>query len=122
MSNPSALSSKLRKQRSRKKCPDKQITAQDLWPSIRLHGIRILTRLHGIKLQGIMLFIKPHDIKTLGIMPQGTRLLSINGLNRDLFLPIIVANPSSTNPSISKSRRRWKMIYTAGSHLFGCKV
>jgi len=55
-------------------------------------------------------------------MLQGARLLSINGLSKDLFLPIIMANPSSTNPSISKSHRRWKMIYTAGSHLFGCKV
>jgi hypothetical protein len=122
MFDPNAPSSKLREQRSRKKCPNKQITAQDLWPSIRLHGIRILIRLHGIKLQGIRLLIKPHGIKTPGIMPQGSRLLRISGLSRDLFLPIIVANPSSTNLSISKSRRRWKMIYTAGSHLFGCKA
>jgi hypothetical protein len=77
MSDPSALSSKLKKKKSRKKCPDKQITAQDLSPSIRLHGIRIITRLHGIKLQGIRFLIKPH-----GIMPQGARLLSISGLSR----------------------------------------
>jgi len=103
MSDPSAPSSKLREQRSRKRCQDKEIMAQDLWPSIRLHGIRILTKLHGIKLQG-------------------TRCLSIRGLSRDLFQPVIVANPSSTNPSIPKNCRRWKMINTAGSDLFGCKV
>jgi len=120
--DPSTPSSKLREERSRKKCPNKQITAQDLWPSIRLHGIWILTKFHGIKLQGIRLLIKSHGIKTPGIMPQGARLLSISGLSKDFFLPIIVANPSSTNPSISKSRRRWKMIYIAGSHLFGCKA
>jgi hypothetical protein len=122
MFDPSAPFSKHKKQRSRKKCPDKQITAQDLWPSIRHNFFWILTRLHGIKLQGIRLLIKPHGIKTPGIMPKGARLHSISGLSRDLFLPIIVANPSSTNPSISKSHRRWKMIYTAGSHLFGCKA
>jgi hypothetical protein len=99
MSDPSAPSSKLREKRSRKKFPDKQITTQDLWPSNRLHGIRILTRLYGIKLQGIRLLINPHDIKTQGIMPQGARLLSTSGLSNDLYLPIIVANPSSTNPS-----------------------
>jgi len=74
-------------------------------------------KLHGIKLHGIRLLIKPHGIKL-----QGTRRLSISNLSRDLFLPIIVANPSSTNPSIPKGRRRWKMIYTAGSHRFGCKA
>jgi hypothetical protein len=50
---------------------------------------------HGIKL----LNIKPH-----GIMPHGARLLSINGLNKDLFLPIIVANPRPTNPGTLKGR------------------
>jgi hypothetical protein len=99
MLDPNAPSSKLREQRSRKKCPDRQIMVQNLWPNIRLHGIRILTRLYGIKLQGIRLLIKPHGIKTQGIMSQGARLLSISGLSRDLFLPNIVANPSSTNPS-----------------------
>jgi hypothetical protein len=108
MPDTSAPFLKHKKQRSRKKCPDKQIMAQDLWPSVRLHGIRVLTRLHGIKL---------HVIKL-----QGTRRLSINGLSIDLFLPIIVVNPSSTNPSIPKSRRRWKMIYAARSHQFGCKA
>jgi hypothetical protein len=117
MSNPSAPFLKHRKKRSRKKCQDKQIMAQDLWPNIRFHDIKVLTRLNGIKLHGIRLLIKPHGIKL-----QGSKRLSINGLNKDLFLPIIVANPSSTNPSIPKSHRRWKMIYTVGSHRFGCKA
>jgi hypothetical protein len=117
MSDPRAPFLKHKKQRSRKKCPNKQIMANDLWPSIRLHGIKVLTRLHGIRL-----LIKPHGIKTPGIKLQGTRCLGISGLNRDLSLPIIVANPSSTNPSIPKSRRRWKMIYTARNHRFGCKA
>jgi hypothetical protein len=52
---------KAQRANSRKKCLDKQLTAQDLWPSIRLHGIR----LYGIKLQGIRLLnIKPHGIMT----------------------------------------------------------
>jgi hypothetical protein len=113
---------KAQRAKVKKEVSDKKIMAQDLYPSIRLHGIRILTKLHGIKLQGIRLLIKPHGIKTLGIMPESARLLNISGLSRDLFLPIIVANPSSTNPSISKSHRRWKVIYTAGSHLFRCKT
>jgi hypothetical protein len=102
MSDPSAPFSKHKKRKSRKKCPDKQITAQDLWPSIRL-----LIMLHGIKHQGIM--------------HHSTRHLSISGLSSDLYLPIIVANPRP-NPSTLKGRRRWKMINTAGSHLFGCKA
>jgi hypothetical protein len=122
MSDPSAPFSKLREQRSRKKCPDKQITAQDLWPSIRLHGIRplirLFIRLHGIKLQGIRL----HGIKTQGIMPHCPRLLSISSLSRDLFLPSKMANQRLTNPSTSKSRRRWMMIKTARSYPFGCKA
>jgi hypothetical protein len=123
MSDPNAPFLKLRKQRSRKKCPKKQITAQDLWPSIRLHGIRLFIRLHGIKLQNLRpLIIKSHGIKTQGIMPHDARLLSISGLCRDLFLPIIVANPRPTNPDTSKSRRRWWMINTTGSHLFGCRT
>jgi hypothetical protein len=118
LSDPSAPSLKLREKRSRKKCPNKQIKAQDLWPSIRLHGIKLLIRLHGIKLQGIRL----HGIETQGIMPHGTRLPSISGLGRDLFQPIIVANPRPTNPSTLKSRRRSRMINTARSCLFGCKA
>jgi hypothetical protein len=118
MSDPNAPSSKLREQRSRKKCPDKQITAQDLWPSIRLHGIRLLIRLYGIKLQGIRLL----NIKPLGIMLHGARLLSISGLSRDLFLPIIVANPRPTNLGPLKSHRRRRMINTTRSYLFGCRV
>jgi hypothetical protein len=95
---PSAPFLKQKKQRSRKKCPDKQLMAQDLWPSIRLHGIRFL------------------NIKPLGLIHHSTRHLS-----SDLYLPIIVANPRP-NPSTLKGRRRWKMINTAGSHLFGCKA
>jgi hypothetical protein len=74
MPDPSAPSSKLREQRSRKKCPDKQITAQDLWPSIRLQGIRLF------------------NIKSLGIMPHWARLLSISDLSKDLFLPSKMEN------------------------------
>jgi hypothetical protein len=117
MSDPSAPFLKHKKQRSRKKCPDKQITAQDLWPSIKLHGIGLVIMLHGIKHQGIRLL----NIKTLGLMHHSTRHLSIRGLSSDLYLPIIVANPRS-NPTTLKSRRRWKMINTAWSHLFGCKA
>jgi hypothetical protein len=104
MSDPSTPFSKLKEQRSRKKCPDKQIMAQDLWSSIRHHGIRLL------------------GIKTQGIMPHGAKLPSISDLSRDLFLPIIVANPKPTNPSTLKSRRRRRMINTARSYLFGCKT
>jgi len=117
MSNLSALSSKLRKQRSRKKCPEKQIMAQYLWPSIRVHGIRLLIMLHGIKHQGI----RPLNIKPLGLMHHGTRHLSISGLSSNLYLPIVVANPR-TNPSPLKGHERWKIINTSESHLFGCKA
>jgi len=55
-------------------------------------------------------------------MPHGARLLSIIGLSRDLFLPSKMANPRLTNPSTSKSRRRWRMIKTARSYLFGCRA
>jgi hypothetical protein len=68
---------------------------------------------HGIRL----LNIKPH-----GITAHSTRLLSISGLNRDLFLPIIVANPRPTKPSTLKSCRRWKMINIGRSYLFGCRA
>jgi hypothetical protein len=117
MFDPSAPFSKHKKQRSRKKCPDKQITAQDLWPSIRLHGIRLLIMLHGIKHQGI----GPLNIKPIGLTHHGTRHRSISDLSNDLYLPIIMANPRP-NPSTLKGSRRWKMINTAGSHLFGCKA
>jgi hypothetical protein len=98
MSDPSALSSRLRDQRSRKRCPDKQILAQDLWPSIKIQGIWLPNiRLHGIKLQGIRL----PSIKLHGIRPHGAKLLSISGLSRDLFLPIRMANPRLTNQGTS---------------------
>jgi hypothetical protein len=99
MSDPSAPFSKLSEERLRKKCLDKQITAQDPWPSIRLL-----------------------NIKPLGIMHHGARLHCISGLSSNLYLPIIVANPRSTNPSTLKSPKRWWMINITGSHLFGCKV
>jgi hypothetical protein len=73
--------------------------------------------LHGIKHQGIRLL----NIKPIGLMYHDTRHLSISGLINDLYLPIIVAN-LSPNPSILKGHRRWKMINTAGTHLFGCKA
>jgi hypothetical protein len=78
MLDPSAPFSKLKERRSRKKCPDKQISAQDLWPNIRVHGFRLLIRLYGIKLQGTRLLnIKPHGIKSQSIMPHSARLPSI---------------------------------------------
>jgi len=84
MSDPSALSSRLRDQRSRRRCLDKQILAQDLWPSIRLHGFKP----PGIKL---------HGIKFNAIKPHCDRLLSISRLNKDLVLLIRMANPTLTN-------------------------
>jgi hypothetical protein len=94
MSNPSAPFSKLKNRWSRKRCPDKQISAQDLWPSIKIQGIWLLgIKLHGIKLQGIRLSsIKLHGIKFQGIRPHDAKLL-----NRDLFLLIRMANPRLTN-------------------------
>jgi hypothetical protein len=83
MSDPSVPFSRLREQRSRKKFPDKEISTQDLWPSIKIHGIK----LPSIKLQGIM--------------PHGARLPSISDLSRDLFLPIRVSNPRLTNQGTS---------------------
>jgi len=71
--------------------------AQDLWPCSRLHGIM----LHGIKHQGIRLL----NIKLLGLMLHVTRHHSISGLNSDLYLPIIVANPRP-NPNTLNGRRR----------------
>jgi hypothetical protein len=118
MSNASGPFLNLKEQRSRKRCPYKQILAQDLWPSIKLQGIRLPIRLHGIKLQGIKLLnIKPYGIKSQAIMPHSSRLLSISNFTRDLFLPIKIANPST-----SKSRRRWLMINTAMSYLFGSRT
>jgi hypothetical protein len=88
MSNPNASFSRLKEQRSRKRCPDKQISAQDLWPNIKIHGIRLPSiKLHGIKFQGIM----PHD----------ARLPSISGLSRYLFLAIRMANLRLTNQGTS---------------------
>jgi hypothetical protein len=103
MSNPSAPFSRLRNQKSRKRYPDKKISAQDLWTNIMIQGIwHPSIRLHGIKLQEIKLpSIKLHGIEFQGIRPYGTRLLSINGLNRDLFLPIRMANPRLTNQGTS---------------------
>jgi hypothetical protein len=91
--------------------------ALDLWPDIKLHGIRHLTKLHGGKHQGI----KSLNIKPLGLMHLGSRHLSINDLSSDLYLPITVAKPRS-NPSTLKGRKRWKRINTTVSHLFGCKA
>jgi hypothetical protein len=83
-SDTSALSSKLRDQRSRKGCHNKLHSALNLWPGIRLPSIRLHNiRLHGIRLHGI----KPH----------GIRFLNINGINNDLFLPIRMANPRKKN-------------------------
>jgi hypothetical protein len=112
MFDPSAPFLKHKKQRSRKKCPNKEMMAQDLWPRIML-----LIMLYGIKHQGINLL----NILHLGLMHNGTRHLSISGLSSDLYLPIIVANPKP-NPSTLKGPKRWKMINTAWSHLFGCKA
>jgi hypothetical protein len=94
MFDPSAFSSRLRDQRSRKKCPNKQISAQGLWPSIKIQGICLPNiKLHGIKL----LSIKLHGIKFQGIRLHGARLLSISDLSRNLFLPIRMINPRLTN-------------------------
>lgn len=128
MSDACAPFSRLRERRERKKCPNKQITAQNLWPSIRLHGIKLQViklpiKHHGIKLQDIMLLnIKPYGIKSQGIMPYGARLFSISGLSRNLFLPSKMVNQRLTNPSTSKSHRRWRMIKTSRSYLFGCRA
>jgi len=86
--------------------------------AIKLQDIKLTIRLHGLKVQDIRLFnIKPHGIKSQCIMSHGARLLSISGLNRDLFLPSKMANPST-----SKSCRRWRMINTAKSYLIGCRA
>jgi hypothetical protein len=88
MSDPSVSFSRLKDQRSRKRFPDKQISAQVLWPNRRPQCIRPPSiKLHGIKLQ----HIRPH----------GARLPSINNLSRDLFLPIRMANTRLTNQGTS---------------------
>jgi hypothetical protein len=76
-----------------------------------------LLKAQKAKHQGIRLF----SIKLLGLMHHDTWHLSIRDLSSDLYLPITVANPRS-NPSTLKGRRRWKMINTTESHLFGCKA
>jgi hypothetical protein len=78
-SDPSAPFSKLRDQRSRKRCQDKLHSALDHLPSIRLHSSKLL------------------NIKLSGIRPHGIKLLSISGMNNDLYLPIRMANPRPTN-------------------------
>jgi hypothetical protein len=111
----SAPFSKLRDQKSRKRCQDKLHSVLDLWPSNRLHGSRLLSiKLHGIRL----LDIRPHGIK-----PDGIRLLSISSINSDLYLPIRMANPKLTNQDTSRrSHRILRMINTIGSYLYGCRV
>jgi hypothetical protein len=109
---------KAQKANVKKEVPRQANYGTRLWPSIKLHGISLFIRLHGIKLQSIWLL----TIKTQGIMPHGARLLNISSLSRDLFPPIIVANPRPTNPSTSKSRRRWRMIKTARSYPSGCRA
>jgi len=99
-SNLSAPFSKLRDQRSRKSCQNKLHSALDLWPGIRLLNIK----LHCIR---------PHDIK----------LLSISGINSDLFLPIRMANPRKTNQGTTWiSPRSLRMINSIGSYQYGCIV
>jgi hypothetical protein len=88
----SAPSSKLRKPRPRKKCLDRLIMGLDLRPSSRLNGIRPHT-------------IKHQNIKLLGLMDHDTRYPSINGLSKDLHLPITLATPR-TNPSNLGGLRR----------------
>jgi len=65
---------KHKRPKPRKKCPDKLIMALDLRLSIRLHGIKHLTKQQGI------------SIKPLGLM-----LHSISGLSSGLYQPITVA-------------------------------
>jgi hypothetical protein len=108
---------KHRKPRPRKKCPDKLIMALDLRPSIRIRGIRHLTKLHGGKHQGIKLL----NIKLLGLVHLGSRHLSISGLSSDLYQPITGA-PQRPNPSSLEGLRRWKKINTSMSHLSGCRA
>lgn len=112
MSVHNAPSWEHRKPRPRKKCPYRLIMALDLWPNIRLHGIRLHIKFHGIKLLNTTL---------LGFMHHDIKYLSISDLSSNLYLPITVAAPRS-NPSTLKGRRRWKIISTTESHLFGCRA
>jgi hypothetical protein len=105
MSNPNVPFSRLKEQRSRKRCPCKQILAQDLWPSKRLQGIR------------------PSSIKLQGIRPHGAKLPSTSNLSRDLFLSIRMANPRLTNQGTSwRSCKRWRMINSIARCLFGYRA
>jgi hypothetical protein len=53
----------------------------------------------------------------------GIRLLSINGISSDLFLPIRMVNRRKTNQGTTRiSRRSLRMINSVGSCLYGCKV
>jgi hypothetical protein len=104
MFDPSALSWKHRKPKPRKKCPDKLIMALDLQLSIRLHGIRHLTKHQGI------------NIKPLGLM-----LLSISSLSNGLYQPITMA-PTRANPSSLEGLRRWEKSNTPVSLPSGCKT
>jgi hypothetical protein len=112
MSDPSAPFWKHRKTRPRKKCPNKLIMALDLRLSIRIWGIRHLTKLHGGKHQGI---------KLIGLMHLDSRHLSISGLSSDLFQPIRVA-PQRPNLSSLEGLRRWKRNNSTVSHLSGCRA
>jgi hypothetical protein len=81
--------SKLRDQKSRKRCQDKLHSILELWPSIRLHGIKLLSiRLLGIRSHNI----RPYDIW----------LLNISSINNDLFLPIRMPNPRKTNKALTE--------------------
>jgi hypothetical protein len=67
--------------------------------------------------------IRLHGIKFQGTRPDDVRLFSINGINRDLFLPIRMENPRLTNQGNSwRSCRRWRMINSIESCLYGCRV
>jgi hypothetical protein len=94
--------------RPRKKYPDKLIMALNLWPSFRLHGIRLP-------------IIKHQDIKLLGLMHHDTRHLSISGLSNYLYLPITVATPK-TSPRSLGGLKRWKKSNTTVSHLSRCRA
>jgi len=63
--------------------------ALDLWPSIRLHGIRHFIKHHGDKHEGIKLI----NIKHLDLMLLGSRHLSISGLNNGLQRPSTLGWP-----------------------------
>jgi hypothetical protein len=96
---------KAQKAKAKKEVPRQ---ALDLWPSFRLHGIRLL-------------IIKHQDIKLFGLKHHDTRHLRISGLSSDLYQPITVATPR-TNTSSLEGLRRWKKINTTVSHLSGCRA